>query len=317
MRRVLLLSSALAAPVPALAGDAALTACDGMTGPTQLDCLQAKYPEIHAEVRAICDGAEQVRQCRKREFAARGIAFVPLTPSAGGSAGTGAGSPSEPSASGTGVATSPGKPTTDGTSNGPTYLTIRFVGALIGPGKNNGSNWDGPGTVDPAAVEVVAALITGGSSLGAGGFVGQSGSAALNFAAQGTSAPDVIGYTAVVGSTKPDLARVAGTPLALGTVNAYVADSYTPTFPYQVEYRNWPVFPDTRLEIQLWDMDMSESDPIGVIQINAEHLAAALAKKAIYEVPVADQTSGQVLAIKLSVTPGSASARPEMKGTRW
>ena len=279
-----------------LAGDEPRTACDGQSGKQQLACITENYPKIAAKVEDLCAADEQPRQCRQREFATRGIQFTPGNATA------------ETSAKGGAKASKSG-------ASGPTYVTVRFVGAQIGPGMSDGSNWDGPNRIPPAALEGMLALASGGTTLAAGGEAGKMASDTLGMATQGTAAPEVIGWVAVVGPTNPNLAKVAGTPMALGTSAQTVQDSYTPTFAYQMEYRNWPVFPDTRFELQLWDADMQANDPIGVLQLNAEHIAAALAKKSIYEIPVADQTSGQVLTIKISATPGAgASAASEMKG---
>lgn len=277
---------------PATAHAAERTDCDGLAGREMLACIEEHWPKVYAAVEATCKEAEKPRDCRLTEYAANRITFVP------GSKEGGAGSKGKSS----GKAAS-------ADADAPEYVTIRFVGAQIGPGKAGGSNWDGTGNIPPEAAEAMLAVATQGASLSAGGNAGTASSVALNAAIQGTAAPDVIGSVRVVGPTRSDLTKTAGTPMALASSGKKVEDSYTPTFTYQMEYQNWPVYADTRFELSLWDADLSNNDPIGVVQLTRVNIDAALAKGTILEVPVGDQSSGQVVSVKISVMHGSSGVK--------
>ena len=285
----------------------ALTACDGLEGREQLSCIATSYPEQFAQVEASCSETEHPRECRRDGFAAVGIAFVPAANPRSSRVRTprtdAVGQPDPTPA----PEMAPSASTAAEQPSDRIYVTIRFISAQIGPGKAGGANWDGTGTISPAAAEAVAALITQGASLATSTVSGELTSAALNTANQGTQAPDVIGFVYVSGPTTKGLASTAGVPIALATSDKMVDNNYVPTFLYRAEYSNWPVFADTRFEVSLWDVDLTENDPIGVVQINATSIIAALEKGTIFEVPVADQCSGQIVNIKLSVSPGEGA----------
>ncbi len=291
--------SAMLAAATALAADR--TDCDGLAGREMLTCIEEHWPKVYAAVEGACKEAEKPRDCRVTGYAASRITFVP------GSKGGGAGSTPKTAAK-----------AEAGASDAAEYVTIRFVGAQIGPGKAGGSNWDGTGNISPEAAEAMLAVATQGASLSAAGAAGTASSVALNAAVQGTAAPDVIGSVRVVGPTRTDLAKTAGTWMALATPAQKVEDSYTPTFTYQMEYQNWPVYEDTRFELSLWDGDLSQNDPIGVVQISKTNIDAALAKGSILEVPVGDQSSGQIVSVKISVMHGSSAVKDaKMNGYKY
>lgn len=278
----------------ASAGD--LSRCDSVTGGEQLQCFKEQYPAKHSKVRAACGSVpkQKKRACRVREYKKLGLTF---RPSSGGGGGGGGGG--------------------NGGGGGATLLTVKVVGATIAPVKTSGKDWDGT-KISPELGAAVAALATGGASILTGAEGGDATAELLNAGSQGSAAPDVIGYVRLVGPSRPALSQAAGVPMALGTAERKVQDSYTPTFVYNAEYQNWPFLEGSRLEVSLWDADLTQHDPIGVAQVPVSALKAARDKGTIYEFPVADQTSGQVVSIRLSVFPGSAGAGgPGQNGTRW
>lgn len=281
----------------AIASD--LGRCDGLAGGEQLACFRVEYPAKFSKVKTACSAVPKAnkRGCRVREFRKLGLAFQPAGQGGSQAGATGA------RASGEGA--------------GATFLDVRIVGATISPTKTTGQDWDGM-KVSPELGAADAALATQGTSLAAGKTGGTATAELLNAGTAGTAAPDVIGYVRIIGPTRPALASVAGTPMALGTVNNKVQDSYTPTFTIGAAYGNWPFLEGSRLEVSLWDADMSEHDPIGVFHVPLSALKAARDKGTIYEFPAADQTSGQVFSLRMSVMPGAGrGTQPALHGTRW
>ncbi len=61
----------------ASAAPEARSACDGLGFVERLACVQTNYPKIHAAVEALCQGLEgrERRDCRAREYEARGISW--------------------------------------------------------------------------------------------------------------------------------------------------------------------------------------------------------------------------------------------------
>ena len=292
---------------------ASLDGCEGLEGKDQLSCIEERYPEQYRRVEDGCASDERPRDCRREKYAVEGISFTPRSPAPDGegerAGGRRAHRPERAADTENTAQPSDAAPA-------PRYLTRRFIGAQIGPGKAGGANWDGTGNISPGAAAAVTALITGGTSLAASTVSGELAATALNTAVQGTAAPDVTGFVYASGTTTKSLAATAGTPIALATTSQMVDDSYTPTFIYRAEYYNWPVFADTRFEVSLWDVDFSENDPIGVVQIGAAAVLDALAKGTILEVPVADQCSGQIINIKVSVSAGAGAGSPStLNGT--
>jgi len=80
-------------------------------------------------------------------------------------------------------------------------------------------------------------------------------------------------------------------------------DTLTPMWQGPPSWSHVPLGPNTRIRISLWDKDLVNDDPIGVAELNSEHLAAALRARQVYQVRVTDQGNGQVLFIGISVMP--------------
>lgn len=275
------------------AGEQERTECDGLSGKEQLVCIEEHYPKIFAKVKELCHGADDAKTCREREFSSRGIDFA----AKGGSR------------------QQSGRKDASGVSD-IDILTVRFLGAQVGPGTTTGQQWDGMSPLPPSAIEAMAAWATGGASLAAPGAAGEMGAATISSMNQGLEGPEVVGNVAVVGTVRKGLERAAAAPMALATGDHHVRDSFSPSFPLPVEYQNWPVYEDTRFQLYLWDHDLSEDDPIGTVQVNKQQLLAALAKQSVYEVQVADQSGGQLLLLRVSVTRGAGS-NATVVGEQW
>lgn len=193
----------------------------------------------------------------------------------------------------------------------PIRINLTFLGAVIGPTKENGAPWDGPARIDTRTLSTVQNLMAPGS--------GMASSAIINtvsqLARQGTAAPDVIGYVEQIGSTIRDLANTAGIPIALATKQNMTRDSYTPQF--SVTYEGWPIFKDSRFQIHLWDADLFNNDAIGVVEITYNDIMQAIKNGKTTWIKVSDQSFNQVLFIQISADKALSNTQAKIDGYRF
>jgi hypothetical protein len=171
---------------------------------------------------------------------------------------------------------------------------LDIVGVVVGPAKADGRAWDGQGAISASDVSELVSLATPGNP--AGPAIAQ----AVALASVGTSLPDVFGYAEVYTTKGRQPWR-----LSLASPQQRVQDSLTPNFRAAVS--GIPLGPGLRVRITLYDADLQEHDPIGVVEITADDLTRALQRKRITEISVADQSNGQVLYIKVAVRPTTNS----------
>lgn len=126
----------------------------------------------------------------------------------------------------------------------PIMVNVQFLSALIGPTKLNGKPWDGSGLTSTKGLGGLSDMLVPGSGIPAETVI----STVNAIASQGASAPDIVGYVTLTGATTHALAPYAGTPLALSDMRTKTQDSYTPRF--YVSYYGWPMYKDTRFQIQ-------------------------------------------------------------------
>ena len=193
----------------------------------------------------------------------------------------------------------------------PAKLDIEFLSALVAPSKVNGNSWDSKATINGAAAAVVSEMLLPGSGTTASSVV----SAVANSAPKGAAAPDVIGYVVQKGPTTRSLANVAGIPIALALRSQKTQDSYTPRF--YAGYQGWPVYPETRFQIQLWDADLINDDQIAVVELSYKQLMSAAEEGKPTWVKVADQSMNQLLYVLVSVSKSLEATMPKMSGYRW
>jgi len=161
----------------------------------------------------------------------------------------------------------------------PLFVRVSVVGATVGPAKFDGSRWDAmtalPNLVAGVARE--AGSETGTTILAAH----VTGEVLAPF-----EKPDPAGWAELTGVRRP----LTG-----------CGDTLTPTWS-SAEWRYVRLSDATRLRVHLVDRDDIGSDePIGDADVHAGYLREALEKGSIVQVPVSEQTHGQLLFVGVSV----------------
>lgn len=162
-----------------------------------------------------------------------------------------------------------------------TIRRVALVGALIAPSKIDGRPWDGMG--DPSElVRGVTGILT------ANALYGDVAAALAGPAAAALDKPDVGGAAELF---------INGHAVASGRLSK-VQDSFAPQWANLI----WDGvdLEMARIRVSLWDMDLLENDPIGVVEVDARKLLEASAVGAVVPVRVNDQNA-QVLYISISV----------------
>jgi hypothetical protein len=184
-------------------------------------------------------------------------------------------------------------PTDGGTSDGGytgRLVSVVITDSIIAPSMANGSNWDGPGMIDPSVTQEVAQAL-GASDPAAAVLAVLAGPALQNL-----DQPDPYGdaYATVFGvpGAKGDLASSA----------APESNTFHPIWHTTWYFGNIPIDSDVRITVELSDSDLVYDDPIDTVEINSTDLKAALAAQQNYEVQTNDQGQGQLLFVGISVT---------------
>jgi hypothetical protein len=169
-------------------------------------------------------------------------------------------------------------------------VTVRFEGALVGPGKVDHTTWDESTSDIPqaawdgltqalAAANPYAAVVT----LMAGPLLAP------------VAKPDPYGTVSVdgvgVASQIQDLVPMASAP----------QDSFVVVAPSPPGWTGVRLDKDIRFRVHLLDSDLVYDDEIGVATINTDDLKAALEERKIHHVNVAGQTNNQLLFVDVSV----------------
>jgi hypothetical protein len=174
----------------------------------------------------------------------------------------------------------------------PDTVNVELLGALIGPGKLDNTQWDGAGTVPP---EVLEAIATAAGLPGTGAILGVIQSAAY----QALSKPDPLGSAELnEGGGFDSLFTIA-----LTSVASNEEDTFAPSWPQP--YPGWKDVPfgnGTQVRVTVLDEDLASNDNIGVATINFDDLKEAWDAQDSHWVRVDDQTNGQLLALQVQVT---------------
>jgi hypothetical protein len=213
-------------------------------------------------------------------------------PGSGGSSTGAAGRGGAGGAASTAGSTGTGGATGTGGSGGYNgrLVTVVITDSIIAPGMADGTNWDGPGNVDPSVVQAVAAALL-----------------MSNAAAQVVS---VLSGPALDNLDKPDpygdaYATVFGVPGPMGdlaSADAPASNTFHPIWHTTWYFGNIPIDSDVRITVELMDADLIYPDPIETVELNSTDLQAALAAQQAYEVRVDDQGQHQLLFVGISVT---------------
>lgn len=193
----------------------------------------------------------------------------------------------------------------------PIKVNFTVLGAVIGPVKINGKSWDVGRAVDPSASGLIAELMAPGS----GALVSSVVNTVSQVAANGTAAPDVVGYIQQVGPTTRYLSKISGTPIELAGKRTLARDSYTPNF--QAGYSGWPIFIGTRFRIHLWDLDFQNHDTIAAVEITYDDIMSAIKHGKTKWIKVADQSNNQLLYIQISASSSLEYTKPSINGYRF
>jgi hypothetical protein len=167
-------------------------------------------------------------------------------------------------------------------------VTVEIVDAVIAPGKHDGTDWDGLGSVDPSVSQAITVALVGPNPLA------DVLSALTNPALAAVDKPDPYG------SAQLTVYGMITDWVALATSDDAVPNTFTPIWPYDWHYQNIPIDTDVRIRIDLWDKDLIDDDPIGSVVVNSNDLKAALAAQKKLEVQVSDQ-SDQLLFVGINV----------------
>ncbi|HEY4244001.1 MAG TPA: hypothetical protein VGM88_29505 [Kofleriaceae bacterium] len=165
------------------------------------------------------------------------------------------------------------------------FARVSIIGAVIGPCKSDGHDWDGPGShVDPDTTRrLVRAL--GGSNI-----YGAAAEIMTELAQASFDKPDVFGTA--------DLLTPSGEEhLALPL---HYRDNFTPEWS-NADFPHVPLDDSTRIRVSLIDKDLVNDDVIGTVELNRADLEAALRAGAVFPVPVFQQSANQILFIRISV----------------
>ena len=125
----------------------------------QIACYKENYPRKVSAVKAVCGplpkGANK-RACRKREYQNQGLPLGVRPVAASDGSSPPSRPPVLPGAAATGQRpAAAGSGPRPGQQAGPTYLSVRIIGASVAPSKSSGQDWDGA-RVTPELAEAVA-----------------------------------------------------------------------------------------------------------------------------------------------------------------
>jgi len=169
-------------------------------------------------------------------------------------------------------------------------VRVQFNGAIVGPGKANGTPWDGPGTITAANWSALLEALLGDAPVDdtlallngvLGGFDKPDPTVKVEFAPQGSYDPALSG----------DLVTDADNQ----------ENTYTPQWPGNPGYNQVTWHAAMKFKVTLTDEDLALDDPMGAAEIHAGHIAAAWKAGGVYSVPVFDQTDNQVLFLEIEV----------------
>jgi hypothetical protein len=168
-----------------------------------------------------------------------------------------------------------------------------MLGALIGPSKSNGAEWDGPGSIPTAVVDGLA-TVAGQPEVGPLlDFMQQS-------AIKSLSAPDPYG----IAELDPDGSGFDPTlTITLATPDNNMKDAFQTSWPLPVPgWRSVPFGPGLKVRVTLKDDDLVNPDDIGTATINYEALVKAWTAQDSHWVRVDDQTNRQLLSVQVQVS---------------
>lgn len=186
---------------------------------------------------------------------------------------------------------------------------IELVGVVVAPAKQNGTAWDGFGTVPASVVTPILALATGGVTAAVG--AGEIATYFTNAALTGTSAPDIFGYARLLG---PDVPTSWSTRrLSVLPPTDPARDAYFATFRNSPAFTGIHLAPGDAVRITLYDADLQEHDAIGTFDIGYTELMKAAVLDSVAQLAATGQTMNQVVIVQFAVRP-ARDPTPRMRG---
>ena len=179
-------------------------------------------------------------------------------------------------------------PTTEPAPTGTRMATIEVVDAVISPGKSNHTVWDAVGTVPNDVWSGLATALAASEPFGAvTGF--------LNTQSPLIPRPDPFGTATLLSTYSAE----DGVDSPLATNDNNLQDTFTPTWPTRSHWEDVALTSDLRVRVSLTDEDLSEHDPIGVVELSSHDIDAAIAAGQVLHVKVSGQATGQILFVGL------------------
>lgn len=181
----------------------------------------------------------------------------------------------------------------------PTY-EVRVVGATLGPGKSDGTQWDcsiGTCGVTPEILTNLAQTLAGPEA----GLVVKVGLLLSGDGVQALGKPDAFGTAELNAKSLKEALKIG-----LGTeARTEVQDNFQPVWAQGTLFTKVPLDDDLRININLTDADIQNNDDIGQVELNKKDLQAALDANGVYQVPVFSQSPSpsrpQIIFIGISV----------------
>jgi hypothetical protein len=156
---------------------------------------------------------------------------------------------------------------------------VSFLGLLVGPGKVDGTQWDGPGgTVSAEGWQEVATAL--GASDPYAAVIGVLAGPTI----QALEKPDCGGSVVLTSS--------AGTGTDFELVKKQ--DTFTPQW-IGATWEHVPLDDSARIRATVVDRDLFVDDPMGVFEIHSGWIQTAIMNGKVWPVPVHDQTNKQIL----------------------
>jgi hypothetical protein len=171
----------------------------------------------------------------------------------------------------------------------PEFVTVQLTEALICPWDSNGKEWDRDRTVSRQDMdELDEALASADPFAASAAFI-------TGLTHKGFSPPDPYGQAEL-------WSNGSWNPLPLATKATNLEDTFRPLWRGAPGWQHVRFEPTLRIRVTLYDEDILNDDPIGVVELDANDILAALDFGQQFPVRVYDRGQQQVLFIGLSVT---------------
>lgn len=165
----------------------------------------------------------------------------------------------------------------------PESLRVEIISLQIGPGKSDGTNWDGIGNLTEDLFAFAAR-------------------------AAGLPFPDIIAKMATVAVSSLEKPDIRGTVEweSNGSIIDSISfaeeeDNFQPTLKPKADFQGFNPHTD-RITISLTEVDLSEHDSAGEIYLSKQHFNEVLQNGGAHWVNVAEQTNNQILLVRIIIT---------------